>query len=182
MKQSKSGYKAKVYWIFGLSGSGKSSIADAVEDHLFHREYKTAILDGDSIRTGLCSDLGFEQPDRQENIRRVAETAKLFANNGVITLCCFITPLNKQREMVEAILKEDLKLIFVNAKVESCEKRDVKGLYQKARNGEIPNFTGVSSQFELPTYTDLTLDSELYSIKENAKSLSNFIIKTTKIK
>lgn len=155
--------KAKVIWLTGLSGSGKSTIAKAIEKDLHQMGYFTKLLDGDNIRTGLCKDLTFSESDRKENIRRIAEVAKLFVEGGVICICSFVSPTESIRNMARDIIgEEDFKLVFVNASLETCEERDVKGLYKKARAGEIKKFTGIDSPFETPLapFYDLKTDSK----------------------
>jgi adenylylsulfate kinase len=147
-----------VIWFTGLSGSGKTTLSDALEKELFIRGFKTYILDGDKIRNGLCKDLGFSEDDRTENIRRVAEVAGLMMDSGLVVLSAFITPFEKDRRMIrEMIGCENLIRVFVDCPLEICEQRDVKGLYKKARNGEIKKFTGISSPFEIPLESDLVL-------------------------
>ena len=155
--------QAKVIWLTGLSGSGKSTIAKAIEKDLHQMGYFTKLLDGDNIRTGLCKDLTFSESDRKENIRRIAEVAKLFVEGGVICICSFVSPTESIRNMARDIIgEEDFKLVFVNASLETCEERDVKGLYKKARAGEIKKFTGIDSPFETPLapFYDLKTDSK----------------------
>jgi len=143
--------RAKVVWLTGLSGSGKSTIAQAVERDLHEQGYLTKLLDGDNVRTGLCKDLGFTEEDRRENIRRIAEAAKLFLEGGIICLCSFVSPMRAIRDMAREIIgSEDFLEVYVNASLETCEDRDVKGLYKKARAGQIPNFTGIDAPYEAP--------------------------------
>lgn len=162
-REQKLGHRSGVLWFVGLSGSGKSTIANLVEQRMFDKECRTVTLDGDSARKGLCKDLGFSQEDRSENLRRIAEVAKLFATNGSLVLACFITPLNEQRELIKEILGEDLHLIYVKTSLKECESRDPKGLYRKARTGEIKSFTGISSKFDEPTRPELIIDTEKMS-------------------
>jgi adenylylsulfate kinase len=143
--------KAKVIWFTGLSGSGKTTLASLLEKRLFELNYFCQILDGDNVRSGINKNLKFTEEDRMENIRRIAEISKLFMNCGIILICAFISPTKKMREMAKEIIGEDDFLeVFVNTSMEVCEKRDPKGLYKKARAGEIKNFTGISSPFEVP--------------------------------
>jgi adenylylsulfate kinase len=143
--------KAKVIWVYGLSGSGKTTIAITLEQTLHELGFLTQILDGDNIRTGINKNLGFSTEDRNENLRRIAEVNKLFINCGVITINCFITPLKENRETVRRIVGEKNFIdIFVDTPLEECERRDIKGLYKKARAGEIKNFTGIDAPFEMP--------------------------------
>ena len=143
--------KSKVLWLTGLSGSGKSSIAEGLEKKLFENGFFAQVLDGDNIRTGINKNLGFSLEDRAENIRRIAEVAKLYLNSGVITICSFVSPTIAIRKSAEEIIgKSDFIEVFINTPLEICEKRDVKGLYKKARKGEIKGFTGIDSPYEKP--------------------------------
>jgi len=143
--------KAKVIWFTGLSGSGKTTLASMLEKRLFELNYFCQILDGDNVRSGINKNLRFTDEDRVENIRRIAEVSKLFMNCGIILLCAFISPTNEMRQMAKDIIgEEDFLEIFVDTPLEVCEKRDPKGLYKKARSGEIKNFTGISAPFEAP--------------------------------
>ena len=159
--------KSKVLWFTGLSGSGKSTLAIALERELAKRGLLCYLLDGDNIRTGINNNLGFSENDRQENIRRIAEVAKLFMDCGVITLAAFISPTNEIREKAKEIIGEENFLeVFINTPLEECERRDIKGLYQKARKGEIKEFTGISSPFEAPENPTLNIDTTNKDIKE----------------
>jgi len=141
-----------VVWMTGLSGSGKSTIAIALERKLHDRGRYCVVLDGDNVRTGINSNLGFSDADRTENIRRIAEVAKLFVQNGAIVICCFVSPTIAIREQAKAIIGEDdFVEVFIDTPLEECERRDVKGLYAKARAGEVKDFTGISAPFEAPT-------------------------------
>ncbi|MDB5123352.1 MAG: Adenylyl-sulfate kinase [Mucilaginibacter sp.] len=163
-------------WFTGLSGSGKSTLANGLEQELFKLGYKTFILDGDNLRGGLCKDLGFAEEDRSENIRRVAEVAKLMIDSGTIVLAAFVTPFEKDRELVAKLLgNEDLVTIYVNCPLNICEQRDVKGLYKKARSGELKNFTGINSPFEVPQHTDLTLRTAEFSKESLVQDILNYI-------
>ncbi len=160
-------HKAKVIWFTGLSGSGKSTLASALEKELYKRGIHSKLLDGDNIRTGINNNLGFSEEDRIENIRRIAEVCKLFLNGGIITLSAFISPTVEIRQMAKDIIgQDDFIEIFVNTPLEECERRDVKGLYAKARRGEIKDFTGISAPFEPSISPDLNIDTSKYSIKE----------------
>ncbi len=153
---------AKVLWFTGLSGSGKSTLANAVERAIFNQGRLTKLLDGDNIRSGINANLGFSEADRIENIRRIAEVAKLFVEGGIITLCSFVSPTIEIRELARQIIgPEDFLEIYVNAPLEVCEQRDVKGLYQKARAGEIKNFTGIDAPFEAPTAPFIEIRTDL---------------------
>lgn len=154
------GHRACAVWLTGLSGSGKSTIAHAVEERLHGLGCRTFVFDGDNVRHGLCSDLGFSIEDRSENIRRIAEMARLFLDAGVIALCAFISPMRADRQKVRAIVGADNFLeIHCDCSVEICEQRDVKGLYKKARAGLIKNYTGISSPYEEPEHPDLRLET-----------------------
>ena len=152
--------RSVMVWFTGLSGSGKSTIAIALERELHQRGLLCRILDGDNIRSGINNNLGFSAEDRVENIRRIAEVSKLFVDTGIITIAAFISPNNELRKMAASIIGEENFLeIYVSTPIEECEKRDVKGLYAKARRGEIYNFTGISAPFEAPEARDLSLDT-----------------------
>lgn len=154
-------------WFTGLSGSGKSTVAIALERELQRHGLLCRILDGDNIRSGINNNLGFSEDDRVENIRRIAEVGKLFVDTGIITLAAFISPNNALREMAAGIIgKEDFVEVYVSTPLEECERRDVKGLYAKARRGEIKEFTGISAPFEAPQHPDLTLDTSVLSLEE----------------
>jgi len=155
-----------VVWMCGLSGSGKSTIANGAERVLHQQGRFTVILDGDNLRTGLCVNLGFTDDDRLENIRRIAETAKILVSQGVITFVSAITPRGELRDLARGILGEDLFEVYVHASYETCEQRDVKGLYAKAARGEIAHFTGKDGSFEPPVDPDLRLDTEVTSIED----------------
>jgi adenylylsulfate kinase len=153
--------KSIVIWMIGLSGSGKSTIAKEVEKSLHKQGFLTQLLDGDNLRTGINNNLGFSEADRLENIRRAAETAKLFLNCGIITICSFISPTRQIRELAAGVIGlNDFLEVYVNAPFEECERRDVKGLYAKARKGEIKNFTGLDAPFEAPEHPFLELRTD----------------------
>lgn len=158
------GHKSTILWFTGLSGAGKSTIAHAVEERLHTLGCSTFVFDGDNVRHGLCGDLGFSLEDRHENIRRIGEMSKLFLHAGVIALTAFISPLREDRQRVRALAPEgDFLEIYCRCSVEVCEQRDVKGLYKKARAGEIDNFTGISSPYEEPENAELVLDTDKLS-------------------
>ena len=164
-------------WFTGLSGSGKSTLAIALERELQKRGLLCRILDGDNIRSGINNNLGFSAEDRIENIRRIAEVGKLFVDTGIITIAAFISPNNDLREMASQIIgKENFIEIFVSTPIEECERRDVKGLYAKARKGEIKNFTGISAPFEAPTHPDLSIDTSRLSVEESVSELLALIL------
>lgn len=175
-RNSRNGHASFVVWFTGLSGSGKSTIANAVEQALFAANYQTYVLDGDGLRNGLNAGLGFNEADREENLRRTAEVAKLFADAGMITLASFISPLKKDRDMVKTIIgAEQFYEIFVEAPLEICEARDVKGLYKKARTGEIPYFTGISAPYEMPEHPDLILKTSDMSLEATVEKVVTFV-------
>ena len=164
-------------WFTGLSGSGKSTIAIALERELQKRGLLCRILDGDNIRSGINNNLGFSAEDRIENLRRIAEIGKLFVDTGIITIAAFISPNNDIREMAANIIgKEDFMEIYVSTPIEECERRDVKGLYAKARKGEIKNFTGISAPFEAPQHPALSLDTSKLSVEESVNKLLELIL------
>jgi adenylylsulfate kinase len=170
-KEALLGQRGLVVWLCGLSGSGKSTIANAAERVLHQQRRMTVVLDGDNLRTGLNANLGFGDEDRLENIRRIAEVAKLFADNGVITLVSAITPRGLHRDLARGILGRDFLEVFVKARYETCAARDPKGLYHKAQNGQLANFTGKDSAFEEPAGPDLVLDTESLSVEDCAFEL-----------
>jgi adenylylsulfate kinase len=159
--------RGKVLWLTGLSGSGKSTIAQGLEHRLFAEGYFPQVLDGDNIRIGINNNLGFSLEDREENIRRIAEVAKLYLNSGVIVLCSFISPTKAIREQAEQIIgKEDFLEIFIDTPLDVCEARDVKGLYAKARRGEIKGFTGIDSPYEAPERAFLTVPTRDMTVED----------------
>lgn len=160
IREEKNSHKSVILWFTGLSGAGKSTLAHAVEDKLNKLDCNTYVLDGDNVRHGLCGDLGFSEEDRKENIRRIGNVAKLFLEAGVITLTAFISPFMRDRELVRNMVPHgDFFEIFCNASIEVCEQRDVKGLYQKARDGKISEFTGISSPYEIPEKPELAINT-----------------------
>lgn len=165
------GQRGLVVWLCGLSGSGKSTIANAAE-RILHQEGRfTVILDGDNLRTGLNSNLGFSDDDRLENIRRIAETAKILVSQGVVTFVSAITPRGELRDLARGLLGDDLFEVYIKASYEACEQRDVKGLYAKAARGEIRHFTGKDGSFEAPANADLVIDTERTTIEDAASAL-----------
>ena len=176
-KEALLGQRGIMIWFTGLSGSGKSTVAIALERELQKRELLCRILDGDNIRSGINNNLGFSAEDRVENIHRIAEIGKLFVDTGIITLAAFISPNNDIREMAARIIgKEDFMEIYVSTPLEECERRDVKGLYAKARRGEIRNFTGISAPFEAPEHPALSLDTSVLSVEESVNQLLALIL------
>lgn len=169
--------RGMMLWFTGLSGSGKSTVAIALERELHSRGLLCRILDGDNIRSGINNNLGFSAEDRVENIRRIAEVGRLFVDTGIITIAAFISPNNQLREMAAEIIgKDDFVEVFVSTPLEECEKRDVKGLYAKARRGEIKNFTGISAPFEAPEHPDITLDTSKLPVEESVKILLDYVL------
>lgn len=176
-------HKSVVIWFTGLSGSGKSTIADKVEQLLFDLKIHTYLLDGDNVRMGLNQGLGFSDEDRHENLRRIAEVAKLFVEAGIVVLSAFVSPLEKDREMVRSIVGEqNFVEVFINTSLEECERRDVKGLYKKARAGEIKDFTGINAPYEEPNDPDLIIKTEQCIVEEAAKTVIEYLFETLKIK
>lgn len=170
------GQKGFVLWVTGLSGSGKTTVAKAVERRLYELGHIAYVLDGDNIRHGLNSNLTFSDEDRKENIRRISETAKLFADAGVITLTAFISPFREDRKRARDIIEnENFSEIYISTSIEECEKRDVKGLYKKARDGEIKNFTGIDSPYEPPENAEITVDTTGKSVEESAEEIINYL-------
>ena len=176
-KEALLGQRGVMLWLTGLSGSGKSTIAIALERELHKRGLLCRILDGDNIRSGINNNLGFSAEDRVENIRRIAEIGKLFVDTGIITIAAFISPSNELRQMATRIIGEgDFLEIYVSTPLEECEKRDVKGLYAKARRGEIRNFTGISAPFEAPEHPVLSLDTSRLSLEESVNALLELVL------
>ena len=169
--------KSKVLWFTGLSGSGKSTIAEGLERKLFIEGYFAQVLDGDNIRSGINKNLGFSLEDREENIRRIAEISKLYLNSGVITLCSFVSPTIDIRRKAKAIIGDaDFIEILINSPIEVCEKRDVKGLYKKARQGEIKGFTGIDSPYESPENPAIQILTDQLTIQESIDSIYKYIL------
>ena len=171
-KEQLLGQRGVMLWFTGLSGSGKSTVAIALERELHRRGRLCRLLDGDNIRAGINANLGFSAEDRRENIRRIAEVAKLFVDTGIITIAAFISPTEEMRSMAAEIIgPEDFKEVYISTPIEECERRDVKGLYAKARRGEIPNFTGISAPFAAPKHPALSLDTSRLSLEESVAQL-----------
>lgn len=176
-RRDKNNHSSFILWFTGLSASGKSSVANAFARSLFERGNQTYVLDGDNIRHGLNNDLGFTEEDRKENIRRIGEVAKLFVDSGQIVLTAFISPYRADRALVRELVDEgEFIEVYINCSVEECEKRDPKGLYKKARNKEIKNFTGISAPYEAPENPEITLDTEHYSIEQCVEQLTAFLL------
>ena len=177
-REKKNKHQGKVIWFTGLSGSGKSTLANLLEHELHQKGFKTYVLDGDNLRFGLNKDLMFTDADRKENLRRIAEVAKLFVDAGVVVIAAFITPFEEDRMKIrESIGADDFLHVFVDCPIEVCENRDVKGLYAKARAGEIKNFTGISSPFETPQHNDLIIKSATEKQEESVARLLSFCLK-----
>ncbi len=173
--------RSLVIWMVGLSGSGKSTLARLLENTLYENGYLTQILDGDNLRTGVNKNLGFSEEDREENIRRAAEVSKLFMECGVITICSFISPSEKIRKMAREIIgAEKYYEVYVNSSLEACERRDVKGLYARARKGELKDFTGIDAPFESPVNPDLEIRTDIHDVKESHEILVENILKKIK--
>ena len=165
-------------WMTGLSGSGKSTVAIGVERELHNRGILCRILDGDNIRAGINSNLGFSEEDRRENIRRIAEIGKLFVDTGIVTIACFVSPTTELREMARKIIGEkDFREVYIATPLDECERRDVKGLYARARRGEVKDFTGISAPFEAPITPDLSLDTSKMTLKEEVEAIIELINK-----
>ncbi|MCI7747898.1 MAG: adenylyl-sulfate kinase [Bacteroidaceae bacterium] len=180
-KESLLGQRGIMIWFTGLSGSGKSTVAMGVERELHAQGILCRILDGDNVRAGINNNLGFSAEDRIENIRRIAEIGKLFVQTGVVTLACFVSPTNDIRQMAREIVgKEDFLEVYISTPIEECERRDVKGLYARARKGEVKNFTGISAPFEAPVSADIDIDTSKIPLEESVRTLTELIIKRVK--
>ncbi len=173
--------KSIVLWFTGLSGSGKSTIAIALERALFSRGFVAQVLDGDNIRDGINSNLGFSLEDRRENIRRIAEVAKLYVHSGLVTICSFISPTREIRQMAKEVIgEENFYEIFIDTPIEICEQRDVKGLYKKARAGEIKGFTGIDSPYEAPAEPDLLIKTANHALEQSLEEVLEFVLEKIK--
>lgn len=176
-RREKNKHHSFILWFTGLSASGKSSIANAVAQKLFEQGNQSFVLDGDNIRHGLNKNLGFDEESRKENIRRIGEVSKLFVESGQIVLTAFISPYREDRNVVRALVEDNEFIeVYVQCSVEECERRDPKGLYNKARKGEIPNFTGISAPYEAPANPELVVDSEKFSIEDCANQIIEFLV------
>ncbi len=179
-REQQNGHRGGLFWFTGLSGAGKSTLAHTVEESLHQQGYRTFVLDGDNVRHGLCADLGFSEEDRKENIRRIGHMAMLYVEAGIVVLTAFISPFRADRDNVRKIAGADFKEIYCKCSLEVCEERDVKGLYKRARAGEIPDFTGISSPYEVPEFADLTIDTES-NLDACRDAVLDYIVKTTRV-
>ncbi|WP_434037247.1 adenylyl-sulfate kinase [Formosa sp. 4Alg 33] len=181
-RQDKNQHNSFLMWFTGLSGSGKSTIANVVEQKLYEKGIKTYTLDGDNIRKGINNDLTFSPEDRTENIRRIAEISNLMIDAGIVTLAAFVSPYKKDRENIKTIVKANNYIeIYVNTSVEECERRDTKGLYKKARAGEIKNMTGISAPYEAPNHPDIEIKTEDVSVEDAANTIVEYILPKLKL-
>ncbi|HED17068.1 MAG TPA: adenylyl-sulfate kinase [Gammaproteobacteria bacterium] len=169
------GHKSAVLWFTGLSGAGKSTLAHVLEEQLHQRACSTYVFDGDNVRHGLCGDLSFSEQDRVENIRRIGEMAKLFCNAGILALTAFISPFRIDRKKVRDLVGDDFIEIFCDCSLDVCESRDVKGLYKKARKGEIPEFTGISSPYEAPENPEISLDTGTQPLEDCVQQIIDYL-------
>jgi adenylylsulfate kinase len=175
-RREQNGHNSFVVWFTGLSGSGKSTLANAVAGRLYNDKVRNYVLDGDNIRHGLNKDLGFSEADRTENIRRIGEVAKLFVDSGQVVLTAFISPFQADRKIVRDLLEEkEFIEVFVNCPIDTCEQRDPKGLYVKARQGLIKDFTGINSPYEEPENPELVIDTHSFSIEENVEQVIQYL-------
>jgi len=175
-REIQNNHKSVILWFTGLSGAGKSTLAHAVEEQLHQLGCRTYVMDGDNVRHGLCGDLGFSEDDRKENIRRIGNVSKLFLEAGVIVLTAFISPFRSDRKLVRnMVLHGDFLEIYCNTPIEVCEQRDVKGLYQKARKGEIKDFTGISSPYEVPEKAELSVQTGEQALEECVEQVINLL-------
>ncbi|MCW3125190.1 MAG: putative adenylylsulfate kinase [Bacteroidetes bacterium] len=169
--------RSKVVWLTGLSGSGKTTIAKGVERVLFEMGHITMILDGDNVRAGINNNLGFSPDDRKENIRRIAETARLFLDSGIVTICSFVSPMEEMRQAAASIIgKNDFIEVYINTPLAECERRDVKGLYAKARKGEIKDFTGINAPFEVPAHPALEIMTKGQTVEDSVRQLLEYVV------
>ena len=178
-KEQLLGQRGIMIWMTGLSGSGKSTVAIGIERELQKRGILCRILDGDNIRAGINSNLGFSAEDRKENIRRIAEIGKLFVDTGIVTIACFVSPTLELRQMAREIIgPDDFREVYIATPLEECERRDVKGLYARARKGEVKDFTGISAPFEAPTNPDLSLDTSQMTLKDEVEAVVDLCLRS----
>ena len=175
MLETLRGHRGLVLWFTGLSGSGKSTLANALNESLHARGISTFILDGDNIRHGLCKDLGFSDKDREENIRRIGEVSNLFLNAGIVTITAFVSPFINDREKVRQVIGKDFIEIYCSANIEICEERDTKGLYKKARLGQIKEFTGISSPYEIPKNPEIIIETGELDLSESVSKILAYL-------
>lgn len=181
-REARGGHRGCTIWFTGLSGSGKSTLANALDDLLWRRGIRSYVLDGDNIRHGLNRDLGFSPDDRTENIRRIGEVARLFTDAGIINSTAFISPYRSDRDRARSIQQEgDFIEVYVKASVDECERRDTKGLYAKARAGQIPEFTGISAPYEAPDAAEVTVDTESQSVEESLQAIVDYLVENSYI-
>jgi len=178
-REHQNGHRGGLFWFTGLSGAGKSTLAHTVEEKLHQNGYRTYVLDGDNVRHGLCADLGFSEEDRKENIRRIGHMSMLYVEAGIVVLTAFISPFRADRDNVRKIAGSDFHEIYCKCSLEVCEDRDVKGLYKRARAGEIPDFTGISSPYEEPEFANLTVDTESH-LDDCSDQVYNYITESTR--
>ncbi len=178
-REQLNGHRGGLFWFTGLSGAGKSTLAHTVEEKLHQNGFRTFVLDGDNVRHGLCADLGFSEDDRKENIRRIGHMSMLYVEAGIIVLTAFISPFRADRENVRKIAGSDFHEIYCKCSLDVCEERDVKGLYKRARAGEIPDFTGISSPYEEPEFADLTIDTESH-LDTCTEQVFDYIVESTR--
>jgi adenylylsulfate kinase len=177
-RQQLNGHRSVVIWFTGLSGSGKSTLSHAVEERLYQMQCRTFVLDGDNVRHGLCGDLGFSEADRGENIRRIGEISKLFVEAGIITLTAFISPFRADRQLARRLFEiGDFIEVYCSSPIDICESRDVKGMYRRARAGEIRHFTGVSAPYEVPESPELVVDTGSLSLEQCTDQIIDFLLK-----
>ncbi|MBP3951188.1 adenylyl-sulfate kinase [Bacillus suaedae] len=175
-RQKRNGHRSCILWFTGLSGAGKSTLANALEHRLFEQGTKSYILDGDNVRLGLNKGLGFSDDDRKENIRRIGEVAKLFVDSGTVVCTAFISPFKEDRDRVRELVEEgEFIEVYVRCSLEACEQRDPKGLYKKARSGEIPAFTGISSPYEEPEAPEIVVDSDKQTVEESVETILAYL-------
>lgn len=181
-RENKHGHRSAVFWFTGLSGAGKSTIAHGVEKKLFDAGKRVYVFDGDNVRHGLCSDLSFSSAARAENIRRIAEVANLFVDNGTICMCAFISPLKEYRDLARAVIDDgDFYEVYITCPLSLCESRDVKGYYKLAREGKIKNYTGISAPYEAPESPDLIVDTDGETLQESVDKVMQFVLEKVRL-